>query len=200
MSVIALSQRVEVSPHGEQRECLDRRWYSWLGSLGLKILAIPNCPELVSDYLDDFGVASIVLTGGNDLGESQARDKTETELIEEALARNIPLLGVCRGFQMLNHFFGGQLSPCEDHVRTRHRLNGWAPEVSVNSYHNFAIETQDLGESLRALSQAEDGTIEAACLPGKGLAGVMWHPEREESLRGDWRQWILKGLPCEHLS
>lgn len=133
------------------------------------------------------------------------RDHSAFKLIEHVLARNIPLLAICRGMQELNVCRGGTLAPAieSDAERFNHspREEGagldqrYAPAhtlhiedggvlasllgdatVEVNSLHLQAIER--LGDGLRIEGRAQDGTIEAVSVPGSDFAlGVQWHPE-----------------------
>lgn len=135
-----------------------------------------------------------------------ARDATTLPLIGEAIARGMPLLGICRGFQEINVALGGTL---HQHVQEQagladHRdLSGDAPlevsyglahpvrlrpgsllaqalgvdEIQVNSLHQQGVAT--LAPGLRAEAHAPDGLIEAFSLPDAPgwLHAVQWHPE-----------------------
>ncbi|MFD8383758.1 gamma-glutamyl-gamma-aminobutyrate hydrolase family protein [Streptomyces sp. NPDC059679] len=129
---------------------------------------------------------------------ARERDAWELALIDAALADGVPLLGICRGMQLLNVAFGGTLvQHLEGHVGPpgvfeRHEvkpvpgtlLARIAPEaVSVPTYHHQAVDR--LGEGLTVSARAtEDGMVEAVELPGSGVAlGVQWHPEAGEDVR-----------------
>ncbi|MFH8466693.1 gamma-glutamyl-gamma-aminobutyrate hydrolase family protein [Streptomyces sp. NPDC017991] len=123
--------------------------------------------------------------------EAQARDSWELALIEAALASGTPLLGICRGMQLLNVALGGTLvQHIDGHVEGvgvfgRHVVKPVpgslcaglvGAEASVPTYHHQAVER--LGAGLVASAYAGDGTVEALELPGPGWAlGVQWHPE-----------------------
>ncbi len=130
------------------------------------------------------------------------RDRTELLLAEWALAAGMPLLGVCRGVQVINVACGGTLyqdlhserpdldkhdyfPPKFERFRIVHNV-GVAPDSllaralgdahEVNSMHHQGIAT--LGNGLRAVGVAEDGLIEAVEMPGLPFVlGVQWHPE-----------------------
>jgi gamma-glutamyl-gamma-aminobutyrate hydrolase PuuD len=156
----------------------------------------------------------ILLTGGGDVapamyGESAGpeteppdpgRDAVEAGLIDEALVRNLPLLAICRGMQILNVRLGGSLIQhlpnAERHVRRTPDRSMPAHKVvieqgtmlasiaqcatwDVNSRHHQAVAR--LGKGLRICARdAEDGTIEAIEFPGRRyVLGVQWHPENQ---------------------
>ena len=140
--------------------------------------------------------SGVLLTGGDDVeparyGEETLpccgsmtlpRDAYEIELIRRAVERDIPMLGICRGIQVLNVALGGSLyqdvgthrvtlapaSPLE-------RL--WGVEsMPVNSMHHQAIKR--LAESLAPMAFAPEGFVEAVDRPGSlYVRGVQWHPE-----------------------
>jgi gamma-glutamyl-gamma-aminobutyrate hydrolase PuuD len=158
----------------------------------------------------------LLLTGGGDvdpalygetaLPETQApdadRDSAESALIEEALVRDLPLLAICRGMQLLNVHMGGSLvqdlPTTSRHVRrTPDRVLPAHPVViepgtmlatiaqrrewQVNSRHHQAVAR--LGSEVRVSARdPEDGTIEAIELPlRRFVLGVQWHPENQVS-------------------
>ncbi|MFI1682637.1 gamma-glutamyl-gamma-aminobutyrate hydrolase family protein [Streptomyces sp. NPDC020607] len=126
------------------------------------------------------------------------RDAWELALIEAALASRTPLLGICRGMQLMNVALGGTLVQHMDgHVEgigvfgthTVKPVPGTlyesvVPDAStdVPTYHHQAVDR--LGRDLVVSAYAEDGTIEAVELPGQAWAlGVQWHPEMGEDTR-----------------
>jgi gamma-glutamyl-gamma-aminobutyrate hydrolase PuuD len=117
-----------------------------------------------------------VLSGGNDIGEQLERDATERCLLAYAQDRTMPMLGICRGMQMMGMWAGTELKPVHGHVHTRHVLHG---EISaeVNSFHNFSLANCPPGFIITAYS--EDGEIEAMRHKTLPWEGWMWHPERE---------------------
>ena len=128
------------------------------------------------------------------------RDEMECRLLDIALARDVPILGICRGIQILNVYFGGDLyqdleteysSEVSHHMqppydRVAHRVEVLPDTIlsdiigagkhSVNSYHHQAVRTP--AESVTVMAVSEDGLIEAISAKHKSfVVGVQWHPE-----------------------
>ena len=83
----------------------------------------------LKNVLDEFSFQGLLLTGGNDLSSlneasniSIERDSTEKELIDHFIARDLPVLGICRGMQMIWTYFGGSLYKQEDRVNSMNKI------------------------------------------------------------------------------
>lgn len=156
-------------------------------------------------------VDGLVLAGGADVDPAgyghrphektvsrPERDRFEFALLREAWRRRLPVLGVCRGMQLLNVALGGTLTQhLPDAVGTAHqpgpatygttrvtftegsRVAGILGEgVEVHCYHHQAVDR--LGTGLVMTGRAADGTVEAVELPGEPFVmGVQWHPEQD---------------------
>ncbi|HEY8657147.1 MAG TPA: gamma-glutamyl-gamma-aminobutyrate hydrolase family protein [Candidatus Limnocylindria bacterium] len=173
---------------------------------GLAVVAVEPGDALPQD------LGGLCLSGGEDVAPERygavpdgseppfvERDGTEFALFAQARARAIPILAICRGFQLVNVALGGSLvqhraghseehGPLVPHLVTAApdsllaRASGTAPH-RVNSYHHQAVTDATLAPGLRATARV-DGLIEAfeevdaATRPW--LLGVQWHPERHD--------------------
>lgn len=182
--LIAVSQRVDRVPsRGETRDALDQRLASWLVALGGLAVPVPNAlgDKLVL-WLKSVQPAAVLLSGGNDIGDSLERDRTEAALLDHAASANLPVLGICRGMQMLTRYAGGDLVPVSGHAGTRHLLHtdtvasGLLP-AEVNSFHNWGVAVAP--PDYQILATAPDGCVEAIRHRELCWEGWMWHPERE---------------------
>jgi putative glutamine amidotransferase len=152
-------------------------------------LLVPPGPG-VSETLDSLD--AVIFSGGSDLdpdlygeeahaettGIVRERDDFELELMREALARDMPILAICRGSQVLNVALGGDL---EQHVpdRVGTNVHKETPGVFADHHQGFG----DLGTGLREAARASDGTVEALEDPTRRFTlGVLWHPEAGEDL------------------
>lgn len=176
---IALTQRVEcVEAIGERRDALSQEWAALAETCGFLPLPLPNHPTIVRQLLGALNVDGIILTGGNNLvsygGDAPERDELEHLLIQYAIEREIPLLGICRGMQMLLDHFGTPLQRVEGHIRVEHFLNNGD---TVNSFHGWgALECRP---PLKPVARSEDNVLEAVVHQEyPWLRGIMWHPER----------------------
>ena len=179
---------------------------------GARALLVPPSDHAVEETLD--ALDGLLFSGGADLdphtygaeqdpatnGVRPERDRAEFALLEGALARDMPVLAVCRGLQVLNVARGGDLVQHLPDVTgdERHRespgtfsehpvriddgsklgalLGGHAP---VKSSHHQGVGT--VGRGLREVAWADDDTVEALEDPERRFAvGVLWHPEAGE--------------------
>jgi putative glutamine amidotransferase len=168
-------------------------------------------PEEVLDLVD-----GIIFSGGSDVGPEHygadphpatddsrpARDRFELELLTAALERDLPVLAVCRGSQVLNVARGGDLVQHlpdvvghDDHKHTPGQFADHEVRVEresrvgtllgdrapVKSHHHQGYGR--IGDGLREAAWADDGTVEALEDPEKRFAvGVLWHPEEGEDM------------------
>lgn len=184
MKILGVTQRVASAPGtGEKRDCLAHDWRAFFSALGVRWLALPNHANVAVDLAGATHLDGIVFTGGDDIGVYPERDAAEFALLAWCRKTGRPALGVCRGLQIMHHWFGGRLKAVSPdiHVAKRHGVamrSGTGREV--NSYHRFSPDFAGLKSDfpLRVVGTcAADGSVEAAA--GEGMMGVMWHPERE---------------------
>jgi putative glutamine amidotransferase len=181
---------------------------------GMALLLAPDDvtaenPDEILDLID-----GLILAGGSDIdpgsygaqphpetrGTWPERDRFEIGLGTRALERDMPVLGICRGMEMLNVIQGGTLKQhlgLELHRHTPgaftdHRVQldpdslaarvVGAETTEVKSAHHQGLE--ELGEGVVVSGHADDGVVEAIDLPGRSFAvGVLWHPEEDERSR-----------------
>jgi len=185
---------------------------------GGRPMLVPPSLDGVEETLD--ALDAVVFTGGSDVdpelygeqsqpetsGVVRMRDDAELALLRAALERDMPVLGICRGIQVLNVGMGGDLDQhLEGH---RHDPPGQFLEhdvaidpdsrlgeilgdrTTVMSHHHQGVKT--LAPGLVETARADDGLVEAVEAPNKRFAvGVLWHPEAGQDAR------LFEGLVAE---
>ncbi len=196
MIKVIVTQRIDyIENYGETRESTDQKLSEWLVQAGFlpvpisnKLVVIYNDKDtqvnkqpLLQNWLSSVQPDALILSGGNDIGEFPERDNTENFLLNWASDKKIPVLGICRGMQMMAVWAGGTLSQVENHAGTRHQLNicvsGERWPIEVNSYHDWGLI--DCPSSYKIMAYSDDNTIEAIKHKQLPWEGWMWHPERE---------------------
>ena len=203
--LIAITQRITKDfINNEIRDCLDQRWIRLANKCNLNLIPIPNAIYDIDNYLSHLNISGIILSGGDnitlpykkierlinskkkfdDLDYSIYRDLVENKLIKYSLKHNIPLLGICRGMQAINVFYGGGIVKVNNHVRTIHQIEKIDNDFKdlypnkVNSFHDFSLTLNSLSKYLLPTA-LKDNVVEAFIHKEKKQYGIMWHPERE---------------------
>jgi putative glutamine amidotransferase len=182
---------------------------------GGRPLIVPPVEDAVEETLD--ALDGLILSGGADIGPEvygadahpetamvqPERDRAEIALLEAALAREMPVLAICRGMQLLNIVHGGDLHQHLPELvgNERHRevpgtfsvhdvrisRDSKTGEIlgertAVHSSHHQGVDR--VGEDLAVVGWAEDGSVEAIEDPAHRFAlGVLWHPEEDDDKR-----------------
>ena len=176
---------------------------------GGRAVLVPPDDEGIEEVLD--ALDGLVFSGGNDMspesygaeadpatnGLNPARDRGELALLTAALERDLPVLAICRGVEVLNVVRGGNLVQHlpdvvghEEHRAVVGEFSEHAVRVdpssrigvvrgAVKSHHHQGLGR--IGDGLREVAWAEDGVVEGLEDPEKPfLVGVLWHPEAGE--------------------
>ena len=177
---------------------------------GGRAMLVPPSPDGVEETLD--ALDGVIFTGGSDVdpelygemahpetsGIVRMRDDAELALLRAALDRDMPVLGICRGIQVLNVGLGGDLDQhLEGHrhdppgqflqhgvaIEPETRLGEiLGDRTTVMSHHHQGLKT--LAPGLVETARAEDGLVEAVEAPARRFTlGVLWHPEAGQDAR-----------------
>ena len=213
MKRIGVTAFYERTKSGDKNTYLSGRYVECVACLGYLPLLIPITEHYdhAEEYVKNIDV--LLVTGGCDVNPinydeepsihmncaSTIRDTFEECLIKAAVKRNIPIVGICRGMQIINYVFGGtviQDIPSEVPNALCHRQNACAAsekihsikvlpsilsdilgeKAYVNSYHHQSVKT--LGKGFEAIAFAPDGVCEAMVNKEKRIIAFQWHPEK----------------------
>ena len=188
---VGITQRIDiVDSRSEIRDAVDQELINMISSIGLFPVPIPNSMIGNGDaylyaWLEQMQLNAIILSGGNNLNEFPQRDQTEITILSWCEKRDIPVLGLCRGMQLMASYFGIDLVKIEDHVSRTHKVEvlsskgAWPDEITC--YHDYRIK--NCPDNFEVAVVAEDKTIEAISGQSLRWEGWMWHPEREKIFR-----------------
>ena len=185
MKKIIVTQRIDIIENrNETRESVDIKLLELcikIGTMPISVSSIVSNKYDLNIYLQNLSFDGIILSGGNDVGSFIKRDDFENKLLELSILKKIPIFGICRGLQIINNYEKGYLTKIDNHCKTRHLIFGESGISSreVNSFHNYGITKETLGNNLQPIAFAPDGTIEAVKHLIYPWMAFMWHPERE---------------------
>ena len=178
MKKIVITQRIDfIEERGEVRDSLDSKLTEFTELCGFLPIPIPNSIQNLGQLLAALNPDGFIISGGNDIGEYLNRDLTERTIITYASIHRLPILGICRGMQMLSLEHGSSLRKINGHTRMNHLISGDINRF-VNSFHDYAIDRcpDDFKVIARAIDDYSIEAIRHLFLPWEGW---MWHPERE---------------------
>ena len=189
---IGITLRVVNSDHyPEKRDAISQDWFKILEKLNYIPICIPNILTDLKQFLIDMNLDGFILSGGDNIGDHPERDLTEQQIIDYAINSTIPILGVCRGMQVINKYFGGSIKTNKnlEHVGKPHNVEivnnvffnlFTNTSIMVNSFHNNLIPDDMLGKELDIFAiSKKDNTVEGFIHTKFPIIGVMWHPERD---------------------
>lgn len=205
MKRIGLTMRTDSNQYGSQCDVIEHTYLIFFKKFDFFPILIPNIENRLCNFLYDMSLDGIVLSGGNDVSSEYEtsllkgdrknitiRDLNEHKILNWAIQNQKPVLGICRGMQFINAFFGGGIernlmdSIGTNHADTRHIVRfidnpiNLSGETIVNSYHHQGITKSKISNSLKVFALSQDSlVIEGIYHPTFPIVGVQWHPERE---------------------
>ena len=186
---ILISPFIELNKYNKIVISLNLEWFSYLNKLKLHPI-IANPQISISNQLNN--INCIIITGGGDIfkikkkKENLFRDKFETKLIKESIKKKIPIIAICRGFQLIHSLFDKNIKNL-DKVKNHRNKNHFIifnkknifsnkSKIKVNSYHNIIIKK--LNKEFEKIAHSDDQNIEIAYSKKNKIIGLMLHPER----------------------
>ena len=194
-NMIGITQRLmKNDSYYEIREGLAIDW----GKLFANEDILNNYLPLPLSYEIDFTryantISGVIISGGNDIYAvnknklSKIRDDYELKIIDYCINKKMPLLGICRGAQLLAYYFNLEIRQCKDHIGLHTVINNQQP-ITVNSFHSYCIFNTN--NKVLPLHISSDGSIESFKHVNLPIYGIMWHIEREYGDTSILKEWI----------
>ena len=187
MKSIILSSKLMIDKYGKVNFLTDEDLSNYINKLGLNILPLSIKKNQINS--ENLRLAKgLILSGGGDIYKykknkiNKLRDSIEIKLFNYFSKKNLPILLICRGFQLMIDMHKIKLFKQKNHVRKSHLLKLSNSKflkhskLSVNSYHNYSIKK--LPVNYINVANTKDGSIEIAEHKSKKILGLMFHPER----------------------
>ena len=187
MKKIIITQRLDaIGSYKEIRDNLDTNFSNFVENCDYIPIILPNKIKNFKKFIDVIKPDGAILSGGGNPKKKDIRLKAEKKIIQHCLKYKLPLIGICRGAQLLNIFFGGEIVKQNGHVRKKHFIIGKITKNKkklINSFHEYVIRKNKLSKYFDVLAFSEDGTVECFKHKNRPIMGIMWHPERFERIR-----------------
>jgi gamma-glutamyl-gamma-aminobutyrate hydrolase PuuD len=163
---------------------IEKNWFDYCNKINIELIMYDYLRPDKINNLD-----GVIFSGGNDLlsiersDENYLREKNELFLLKQSLKKRKKIIGVCKGFQLLNNYFNGSIIRTKNHVKTMHKIDIYKnkflnkTELNVNSFHKYKI--LKLSKNLEKVAYTKDQSVEIAINYQKKILCLMFHPERE---------------------
>ena len=189
MKQIIISQSIIQNKRKELLSSLNFEWFKYSSKINFNLIPISFSNNL--SYLHKIKIDGLIVSGGNgnDLykfskkRKNLIRDKFEIKLVNFCIKNKIPILAICRGFQLVADINGSNLIKLRNHIKKNHQitlknqiLKYKKKVLNVNSYHSYGIKK--ISKNFNVLATHKDGSIEIGFDKTKKILGMMFHPER----------------------
>ncbi len=186
MKKIGLLLRVDkFGKYKETRDNIDTRFIYLFQKLNFEPILIPTSIKNIELFIAKMSLDGIILSPGGNPLKNDIRKKNEFKIIKYCIKKKIPILGICRGAQIINLYFKGTLKKVKNHVRKNHQIFGNIiknKKIKVNSYHDLGFDKKMLGRNLIVNAFSKDQVIECFSHKKFNILGLMWHPERNKKI------------------
>lgn len=195
--IALITQREQKDSYGTLIDVMESDYIRFFEDLGIEVQAVSNFTKKAESLFKTTKIDFVILTGGGsvpneyyrheaDEQQQTNRDRIERILLEECMKREIPVLGICRGMQFINGYFGGKVEKLSE--LSSPRPNGSDHPVysdllqksfMVNNFHNDGITQDGLAEDMKIFAIDPDNkVVEAFYSEERKILALQWHPER----------------------
>lgn len=168
---------------------LEKNWFDYAKKIGFNIVLITN-PDDLTGYFKTFRPIGLIVSGGGNIYSKEKnklnlmRDLNEIKYINFFLKKKLPILAICRGYQLFCYKNNIKINTLINHVTKNHPIKIIGNDklinftkLNTNSYHNFGV--YNLNKNFLTIGKSKDNSIEIAKLKNHLMYLVMFHPERQ---------------------
>lgn len=169
-------------------------WMDFFHLIGFMPVLVHNNIEDPVTFFKDNDCSGLLLSNGdnpeisvtNDIPKGTKRDIVEYKLLTYCVSKSLPVLGVCRGHQFINLYFGGFVERVNSHVAVEHNLDILGQKyikffnssvINRNSYHNLAVPIAGIAQEMTPWAVIH-GVVEGMSHIEYPILTIQWHPER----------------------
>ena len=181
MNIIFTTVKYSVSKFNILNYEQDIDWENYLKSIGFQNVLIQN---LKKELFYKLNPKAVIITGGGDIYKvkkdyiNRVRDYKEKKIIKFCLINKIPIIAICRGFQLIAaEIYKKKLFKIKNHIKKSHQILNKNQKIYVNSFHNY--EVRDLPKNFKKIYYCKKGGIELAMSQKPKILLLMFHPERK---------------------
>lgn len=195
---IAVTTRKIFNPnYYESYNAISDDWLNYFALINVEpVLFTDNIKKPIS-FFNSLKCNGLVLLNGEDTNlkikktkfqSGTKRDFIEYNLVKNCISKNLPILGICRGHQFINLYFGGTNQKIKNHVNVNHKIKIIDKKfkkkfnldtMMVNSFHNLGVLKEELGKKLEPWA-VKDNFVEGFYHKEHKILSIMWHPERRK--------------------
>lgn len=191
--ILITSRLIKKASFDETHFSLDVRWLDFFEKCNLQPIVVPPRVKVLKEIFKSLEFDGILLTGGGDIAElggcDYERDDVETYLICKSIRMGLPLIGICRGMQKIQAYFGeNNFENITNNISKRQKTLFYLDSFPfldvfgvkkkfINSYHHYGVRKNSL-KNFNTLSISDSGVIKAIHHKNMKILGLMWHPER----------------------
>ena len=186
---IFITPRVGLDKYNTITLSLEQNWIEYAKKVNINLFIISDPKNLKKDYTT-YKPKGLIVSGGGDIYNydkklyNLQRDKNEKKIIDFFKNKKLPILGICRGFQLICSYNGINLTRVKNHVKKNHNIYNLYQDkklnfnkINTNSFHNYAV--RKLNNKFEKLAIHDDQTVEIAKLKNSQIYLFMFHPERK---------------------
>ncbi len=161
---------------------IEKDYIDYFKKFGISLIPLTYDKNYI-DKIFRTKIKVIIFSGGNDLyiknknKENKIRDQFENYLFKKCLENKIPIIAICRGFQLISLFFNGKLNRTNNHVALSHKIYLKNKILNVNSFHRYKVTK--INKNFKILGITNDKSIEYAFSKKYKILCTMFHPERK---------------------